>query len=253
MKTLIPVFTLLFFASCSSMKNDIERNNKATMRLFNSLAEKNGNAFYVNSTHATFSTVWLYKDGYIEIYRLAKGKITEHQIFKSKSINSYSIPSSNEIDAEIKDCGLELDGDNFGIIAKKSIVRKQELPISIKCFSGKKYESPFLNKLAEDIFLYNLWYDVTGTGEYTTDGTGNKQYDIELFIANKLKSGDIGSAPMLSINHEIVNYDNGELLNIIKSLDIENVEVIPSKKSILLFGRKGADGYVHILTRKAFE
>lgn len=65
---------MLFFVSCSTMKQNISKNNKSTNKLTSSLLDKNGNVFYLNSTYTTFSTVWTYSKDKLEIYKLAKSK-----------------------------------------------------------------------------------------------------------------------------------------------------------------------------------
>lgn len=149
---------MLFFVSCSTMKQNISKNNKYTDKLISSLLDRNGNVFYLTSTYATFSTVWTYEKGNIEIYRLANGRTTEQQTITDKGLSMYEIPTLKELEIETKECGYELDGDGFGYKIKRgSEIVQQDLPIGIECFTKLKYKSEFLNKVVEDINTHKMW------------------------------------------------------------------------------------------------
>jgi len=154
--TLVVIVTLCI--SCSTMKHNIQKNNTQTDRIIESLLDKNGNVFYLNSTYVISSTVWTYKEGHIEVYRLTKGKRVEQSTFPEKGLSNYEIPTFKELDIEIKECGYELDGDGFGFRIKTGLeIERQDLPISIECFTKLKYKSEFLNKVVEDINTYKMW------------------------------------------------------------------------------------------------
>lgn len=155
---LILLGLVLFSMSCSTVKQNITKNNRSMDKLISSLLDKNGNAFYLTSSYANFSTVWSYGEHDIEVYRLASGKPFEHQTFPDTGFSKYEIPTRKELDIEIQDCGYELDGDGFGFRLKGgSEIKQQDLPISIECFTKLKYESEFLNKIVEDINNYKMW------------------------------------------------------------------------------------------------
>lgn len=118
--------------------------------------EKNGNVFYLNSTYATFSTVWTYNKDKIEIYKLANGKISLQQEYPTTSIDNINQISKEEL-FELDQC-MELDGDGFGYRIKRgSEIEQQDLPIGIECFTKLKYKSKFLNKVVEDINTHKMW------------------------------------------------------------------------------------------------
>lgn len=145
-----------FFMSCSTMKHYIQKNSKLTDETISSLLEKNGNVFYLRSTYVTISTVWTYSKDRLEIYKLAKGKISLQQEYTTTSIDNINQISKEEL-FELDQC-MELDGDGFGYrIKRDSEIEQQDLPISIECFTKRKYKSDFLNKVVEDINTYKMW------------------------------------------------------------------------------------------------
>jgi len=149
---------IIFCISCSSMKHDIQKNHKQTNKIIQSLLDKNGNVFYLNSTYVIYSTIWTYTDDNIEIYRTTKSNIVERLTFPDKGVSNYKVPDFKELDRETQECGYELDGDGFGFeIKKDSKIEQQDLPINIECFTKQKYKSEFLNKIVNDINTYKLW------------------------------------------------------------------------------------------------
>lgn len=142
------------FSSCSTMKQSITKNQKNTNKNITNLLKNNDNVFYLYSTYSTFSTVWTYRNDSIEIYRLAKGKLTSKEIYKNKGIKSFQIPSIKDLNSDIDICGLVLDGDIIGFHFDKN---HNQITTDIKCFKTQKYQSDFLNKLVEDINTYKMW------------------------------------------------------------------------------------------------
>ncbi|WP_257667177.1 hypothetical protein [Parapedobacter tibetensis] len=135
----------------------MNKNKKYTDKIMLSLFERNGNAFYLASTYATFSTVWTYTQDSIEIYRLAKGKVAEHLVSKENGVGEYDLPSMEELDKDIKECGYELDGDVFGFMIKKNLIKRHDFPVSIECLTSKSHQSRFLNEIVKSINRYKLW------------------------------------------------------------------------------------------------
>lgn len=140
------------------MKQDIQKNDHRTNKIFSFFLSKNGNAFYLNSTYVVSSTVWTYDGDNLEIYELSKGKVIDIFVFPDKGIFNYDIPKFDELHMEIKECGYELDGDSFGFeIKRDSEKEKQDLPINLGCFLKNKYKSDFLSKIVKDINTYKMW------------------------------------------------------------------------------------------------
>lgn len=159
MKTKIKIilaFIALLSISCSTLKSNIQKNNKFTDKTISSLLEKNGNVFYLTSTYATFSTVWTYSKDKLEIYKLINGRVNFQQEYFTICIDSINQISKEEL-FELDQC-MELEGDGFGYRIKRgSEIEQQDLPIGIECFTKSKYKSDFLNKVVEDINIHKMW------------------------------------------------------------------------------------------------
>ena len=154
---LLPV-VMLSAVSCSTMQHSIRKNNSFTDKTIALLFQKTENVFYLKSTYATFSVVWIYDKDKIEIYRLAKGKVYERTEYPNNGIADFQIPTFKELDLDIKKCPFVLDGDGFGYRIKRgSEIEQQELPIDIECLIKNKYQSEFLNKIVADIITYKMW------------------------------------------------------------------------------------------------
>lgn len=147
---------IIFCMSCSTMRQNIQKNSKFIDKIISSLLEKNGNVFYLNSTYVTFSTVWTYSKDELEVYKLVNGKISLQQEYSTTGIDNINQISREEL-FELDQC-MELDGDGFGYRIKRgSEIEKQDLPIGIECFTKLKYKSEFLNKVVEDINTHKMW------------------------------------------------------------------------------------------------
>jgi hypothetical protein len=154
---LLSVFLLSI--SCSTMRYNINKNNRFTEKQIINLLQRNGNVFYLSSTYATFSTVWTYNVNGIEIYILTKGKVNQKETFSEKESIQYAEVAFENIEKELyQKCALELDGDMFGFridIDRK--IYKEDYAVDINCLKKGTYKSDFLNKIVNDIKTYNMW------------------------------------------------------------------------------------------------
>lgn len=150
---------VIIFTSCATMKHSIMKNQKYTNKYIINLLNNNDNVFYLYSTYSTFSTVWTYRNDSIEIYRLAKGKLKNKEMYKNAGIKSFQMPSIKDLNIDIDKCGLVLDGDILGFEFDKNNPEKSHSQITtdMECFKTQKYKSDFLNKLIEDINTYKMW------------------------------------------------------------------------------------------------
>jgi len=156
-KILFP-FVLLSMVSCSTMQHNIRKNNNFTDKTVSFLFHKNGNVFFIKPPYATFSIIWTYSKNKIEIFKLAKGKISERTEYSNDGIVDYQIPAFKELGLNIRECPYVLDGDILGYKIKKiEGLEEQRLPIDIECFINNKYQSEFLNKIVSDIIAYKMW------------------------------------------------------------------------------------------------
>jgi hypothetical protein len=145
----------LFILSCDATHRIMSDKTKSK-KLINQLLERNGNSFYISSTHVTVSFVWSYSGNTVTIYKLSKGKIVET---KELAINSNikGIENLSEQKIQELDACMELDGDIFGFRLKKDgKVIEQDLPVNLECFTRNRYKSDFLNKIVADINNYQI-------------------------------------------------------------------------------------------------
>lgn len=156
MKNLISNVLIILFISSCSISNKIIKTKVNTKKMVDRLFEKNGNAFYVNSTYVIISFVWSYSDNKISIYKLSGNKILENKNFIMNERIFFIQQLSKEELQELDKC-IELDGDGFGYKFKKDgKVEEQDFPINLECFTQKKYKSAFLNKVVSDIKTYKI-------------------------------------------------------------------------------------------------
>lgn len=123
--------------------------------MFRSLAKKQGNAFYVNSTYAAFSTVWHYSDGRIIIYELVKGKIYSKNDYPSNTQLITGLPKDTW--NELVNCS-ELDGGGFGFkIIDGDTLIEEEFATRIECLKKGGFQTQFLNDIAQDMTVHKIW------------------------------------------------------------------------------------------------
>lgn len=88
---------------------------------------------------------------------------------------------------------------------------------------------------------------------YTVNEKGEKAYDLKLYIEQKIKNNELGSNPLLQIDYNITQYTSGGLLNILSELNIKDIQIIPKDQAISLFGQRGIDGMIKVLTRQRLQ
>ncbi len=107
-------------------------------------------------------------------------------------------------------------------------------------WSKKYWEFIDENNLNIDLFPF-----------YSLNENGQKVYDIEKFIAYYESRREIGRFPMISVNHELILYynkKNSSLKEYLETLNIQNIEVKKSEDAIKLYGSRGKDGFLEIMT-----
>lgn len=85
---------------------------------------------------------------------------------------------------------------------------------------------------------------------YTVNEKGEKRYDLESFLQNGLDTNEIGRNPLIQVDSTLVSYQENTLLETLGKLTIKDIEVTPKKESIGVYGKRGADGFLRILTVK---
>lgn len=91
--------------------------------------------------------------------------------------------------------------------------------------------------------------EVDSLNHYTINEKGEKKYNLKLFIEKKIKQNEIGEKPLLQVNNSITSYSENTLLETLEKLNIKEIEIIPKQKSVSLFGKRGIDGVIQVLTR----
>lgn len=149
---------LIFLDSCTSIRWRILRNDKFTDKMISKTLADSGNVFYIRSTSSTFSTIWTYVGGNLELYRLANGKVRQKEVYLREPITKYVIPSVEELYNEMNECGYALDGDILGFkLRVDGRIIAFDIPVEIECFIDIDYESLFLAKLVEDVKFHQIW------------------------------------------------------------------------------------------------
>ena len=84
---------------------------------------------------------------------------------------------------------------------------------------------------------------------YYSVNKGIRNYDFTKFLSEKIANDELGTNPLLMINYDIVDYENEKLIETIDTLNIKQIDYLPKSKSVLLFGKRGKDGKIDILTK----
>ena len=78
---------------------------------------------------------------------------------------------------------------------------------------------------------------------------GVKKYDFEKFIYSKTQSGELGQNPLLFLNDRLTNYEEGNLITLLKDFEIIQIDYIQKTESVGLFGKRGVDGQISVMTK----
>ncbi len=92
-------------------------------------------------------------------------------------------------------------------------------------------------------------FKIIESNHYTINEKGEKKYNVKLFIEEKIKLNEIGEKPLLQVNNSITSYSENTLIETLEKLNIKEIEIIPKPKSLSLFGKRGVDGVIQVLTR----
>lgn len=78
---------------------------------------------------------------------------------------------------------------------------------------------------------------------------GIKKYSFEKFLNVKIRNNELGQNPLLFLNDELTSYEDGNLSSILKEYEIIQIDYISKKKSVGLFGKRGIDGKISVITK----
>ena len=78
---------------------------------------------------------------------------------------------------------------------------------------------------------------------------GVKKYVFKKFIYTKIQSGELGQNPLLFLNDRLTDYEEGNLINLLKGFEIIQIDYIQKSESVGLFGKRGIDGKISVMTK----
>jgi hypothetical protein len=92
-------------------------------------------------------------------------------------------------------------------------------------------------------------FSISENSNYSVNEKGEKEYNLKRFLEGKIKDNEIGQNPILQLNYSITNYSENQLLETLEKLNIKDIQIIPKDKSVGLFGKRGIDGMIKVLTK----
>lgn len=90
--------------------------------------------------------------------------------------------------------------------------------------------------------------NVTEDLYYSVNQKGQKTYNTNLYIENKMKNNEIGLNPLLFLNNRLISYPENQLLQTLAKLNIKDIEIVSMEEGPKLYGKRGIDGMLKILT-----
>ncbi len=85
---------------------------------------------------------------------------------------------------------------------------------------------------------------------YTVNENGQKKYNINLLLEEKIKNNELGPNPLLFLDNDIKSYPENRLIETLENLNIIGVEIISKEEGPTRFGKSGIGGGIKILTNK---
>jgi hypothetical protein len=83
---------------------------------------------------------------------------------------------------------------------------------------------------------------------YAVDKKGQKTINIKAFWEEKIQSNELGANPLLFINGRITSYPENQLMETLIKLSIKDIEIVTKDKAPNIYGIRGKDGFMQILT-----
>lgn len=97
-------------------------------------------------------------------------------------------------------------------------------------------------------FIKNNNLNITKPNYYELEKESSKKYEISNFLKIKKENNEIGENPLLMVDWNIVSYEEGKLIETLKNLDIKQIDYTSKNKAVSLYGKRGIDGVLNILT-----
>jgi len=159
-----------------------------------------------------------------------------------------------------------VDFTNYNILLKAKLKNCEfayDFYVLSNLLSQKKENNSYLESIINDkITLWDsgnwaekMWkmiennnFNISNPNYYAIN-KGIKIYNFQEFLNEKNINNELGKNPLLTVNYDMVFYKNGALIKIIDSLNIKQIDYKPISESIKLYGKRGKDGIIYILTK----
>jgi len=93
---------------------------------------------------------------------------------------------------------------------------------------------------------YNL--NIEKPKYYELDSNSIKNYDVSEFIKTQINNDIIGENPLLMVDWNIINYEEGKLIETLNKLDIKQMDYTSKSNAVNLYGKRGIDGLLNVTT-----
>lgn len=93
---------------------------------------------------------------------------------------------------------------------------------------------------------YNL--NIEKPKYYELDSNSIKNYDVSEFIKTQINNDIIGENPLLIVDWNIINYEEGKLIETLNKLDIKQMDYTSKNNAVNLYGKRGIDGLLNVTT-----
>ncbi|HNP32507.1 MAG TPA: hypothetical protein PKN96_04395 [Flavobacterium sp.] len=84
---------------------------------------------------------------------------------------------------------------------------------------------------------------------YSVDENGQKKYNLRLLLEDKMSNEELGANPLLYLNNNLKDYEANRLYETLQELSIKDISIVPISDSVELYGDKGINGMIKVLTR----
>lgn len=93
---------------------------------------------------------------------------------------------------------------------------------------------------------YNL--KIAEPTDYSLQNNVEKKYNVSEFMKTKISNNELGENPLLMVNWQILSYEEGKLIETLNKLDIKQIDYTSKNESVKLYGKRGIDGLLKVMT-----
>ncbi|WP_146221556.1 hypothetical protein [Winogradskyella epiphytica] len=204
----------------------------------------------------------------LSLFNCKSSKINDYNELKPEiiinDINSFGGSDLANYLGYLEDNNINISDYNETL---KSKLQKTEFPYDIYILSEilldkKKNKSFIESELNSKILKWdtgnwgNKFWNLIKTEKLNVEQpiffefkNGIKKYNFEQFLKTKIQNNELGQNPLLFLNDKLTNYEDGNLNSILKEYEIIQIDFIPKKESVRLFGKRGIDGKISVITQ----